>query len=516
MERVLRAGLTGLSAAALLAFIAVAVSRMGHPLPLEPAEGVWQSETARVLHGQPLMAEPSLAYIPLPAMPGFPLLAGLLGTLVGPQLWVLRLIAMLSTLGTAWLVSRAVKAETGSLLFAWVAVGLLFAAFAASGGRLDVGRPEALAWFLALAGLSTLRFTTGAWGAAGAASLLALACFTAAHTGWFAITALIHVILNDRPRRVAFAVALAAAFGGGLLLLSQSLGPWFGFYAWDVPIHLIHPDRVRLATIIGTGLAGTLTPLALPVLMAVALPASLWHGRNGIWVWSVIGGAAAAIVGAIEPGAISPGLGPVVVTLVIAGPIALVRVVSHLAAWPGAGRAGRSWVLHAILLVQFFPLAYGLKSQIPDPRAAQARTALIERLRAFPGPVLVPGYGEVARLAGKEDAYHPLALELLLSAKGNALLVRRPALADSLFEALAAAPHPPALIVGASEPRRAGERALGALLDHSYDRVTEWRELADSPAPRFVYAARMGTPVPLPATPLAEAGLISSDTTRAR
>jgi len=203
MERVLRAGLTGLSAAALLAFIAVAVSRMGHPMPLEPAESVWLSETSRVLHGQPLMAEPSLAYIPLPAMPGFALLAALFGAFVGPQLWVLRLIAMLSTLGTAWLVSRAVKAETGSLLFAWVAVGLLFAAFAASGGRLDTGRPEALAWFLALAGLATLRFTTGAWGAMGAATLLALAFFTAAHTGWFALTAMIHVALNDRPRRMA-------------------------------------------------------------------------------------------------------------------------------------------------------------------------------------------------------------------------------------------------------------------------------------------------------------------------
>jgi len=512
MERVLRAGLTGLSAAALLAFIAVAVSRMGHPMPLEPAESVWLSETSRVLHGQPLMAEPSLAYIPLPAMPGFALLAALFGAFVGPQLWVLRLIAMLSTLGTAWLVSRAVKAETGSLLFAWVAVGLLFAAFAASGGRLDTGRPEALAWFLALAGLATLRFTTGAWCAMGAATLLALAFFTAAHTGWFALTAMIHVALNDRPRRMAFIVGIVATFGGGIMLFSQWLGPWFGFYAWDVPFHSIHPDRVRLATIIGTGLAGTLTPLALPVLMAAALPASLWLGRNGIWMWSVIGGALAAIVGAVEPSAISPGLGPVVVALVIAGPIALVRVVSHLAAWPGAGRAGRSWVLHAILLLQFFPLAYGLRSQIPDPRAAQTRNALIERLRSFPGPVLVPGYGEVARQAGKEDAYHPLALELLLSARGNALLERRPALADSLFEALAASPQPPTLIVAAPEPRRAGERELRELLDRSYHRVTEWRELADSPAPRFVYAARMETPERLPA----EAGVVSSDTTRAR
>jgi len=500
MERVLRAGLAGLSAAAVLAFIAVALSRLGHPLALEPAEGIWLAETARLLRGQPLMAEPSLSYIPLPAMPGFPLVAALLGAWVGPQLWVLRFIAMLSTLGTAWLVSRAVKAETGSTLFAATSVGLLFAAFAASGGRLDTGRPEALAWFLAMAGLATLRFSLGASGAIGAALLLALAFFTAAHTGWFAIAALIHVTLSDRPRALPFWVASLVFFGGGVLLLSRLMGPWFAFYAWDVPFHSIHPDRVKLATIIGTGLAGTLTPLALPVIMAAALPSSLWRGRNGIWVWGVVGGAAAAIVGAVEPPAISPGLGPAIVALVIAGPIALVRVVSHLAAWPGSERAGRSWVLHAILLLQFFPLAYGLRSQIPDPRAAQARATLIDRLRAVPGPVLVPGYGDVARQAGKGEAYHPLALELLLSARGNALLSRRPALADSLFAPLAEAPAPPAVVVESVRPQQAGERALAQALDRSYDRVTEWRELADSPAPRFVYAARMETFSPLAST----------------
>ncbi len=170
MERLLRASLLGLSAAALLAFIAVAVSRLGHPLPLEPAEAVWRSESGRLIHGQPLMAPPSLEYVPLPAMPGFALLAGGLAAVVGPQFWVLRLIALLSTLGMAWLVARAVQAETRSTVFAAVAAGLLFAAFAASGGRLDAGRPEALAWFLALAGFSTLRFTTGPWGACGAAA----------------------------------------------------------------------------------------------------------------------------------------------------------------------------------------------------------------------------------------------------------------------------------------------------------------------------------------------------------
>src|SRR5262249_55143574 len=89
MERLLRAGLTGLSAAALCGSIALAIARMGPPLPLDRAEGAWASEVARVVGGQPLYAAPPLAYVPPPAMPGFALLAASLGLLFGPQLWVL-------------------------------------------------------------------------------------------------------------------------------------------------------------------------------------------------------------------------------------------------------------------------------------------------------------------------------------------------------------------------------------------------------------------------------------------
>ena len=205
-------------------------------------------------------------------------------------------------------------------------------------------------------------------------------------------------------------------------------------------------------------------------------------------------------------------------TLVIAGPIALVRVVSHLAAWPGSERAGRSSVLHAVLLLQFFPLAYGLRNQIPDPRAALARAALIERLAELKGPVLVPGAGDAARQAGKDDAYQPLALDLLLSAPGNALLARDPAFADSMLAALTREPRPPLVVIGAAPALTPAERALQSMLERSYRRVGEWPELADSRAPRFVYAARMSYAAAprmlLP--PLAGAALISPDTSSAR
>jgi hypothetical protein len=143
---------------------------------------------------------------------------------------------------------------------------------------------------------------------------------------------------------------------------------------------------------------------------------------------------------------------------------------------------------------------------------------LVERLRALPGPVLVPGAGDAARQAGKDDAYQPLALDLILSSPGNALLARDPAFADSMFAPLAEAPRPPLVVVGAVHAGTPADRALQSMLERSYRPVGEWPELADSRAPHFVYAARMSfAPAPHNALPpLAGAALISPDTSTAR
>src|SRR5262249_13620834 len=195
----------------------------------------------------------------------------------------------------------------------------------------------------------------------------------------------------------------------------------------------------------------------------------------------------------------------------------LVRVVSHLAAWPGSGRAGRSSVLHAVLLIQFLPLAYGLRNQMPDPRATQARAALVERLRGLPGPVLVPGFGDAAIQAGKGDAFQPLALDLLLSSRGNALMAHSPTLAETLFASLRSGSGRPTVVLGDEPEPRGPVGPLREVLAHSYRRVAEWRELADSPAPRFVYAARMETAEAPPQVTTTLAGAVTpadSSTTR--
>ena len=194
-------------------------------------------------------------------------------------------------------------------------------------------------------------------------------------------------------------------------------------------------------------------------------------------------------MGALGPEATAPGPGPVLIALAIAGPVALSRVVNHLAAWPGSERQGRSWALQAVLLLQFLPLTLGFRALLPDPRARQAHDTLVERLRALPDSVLAPGFGFLAQQAGKGAAYDPLALEALVEARGNRLLARDPGFVDRLFAPLESGPGRPLLLTESPIDRLAASKgAPWPRVAADYRRSTEWAELAGTQAPRFVSA----------------------------
>jgi hypothetical protein len=350
-ERVLRATLIGLSAAAWLAFIGLAAVRITHPFPLDAGEGAWLDESTRLAQGQPLYVAPTLAYVPLPVMPGFALVASALVSVFGAHFWILRLLASTATLLIAWLVGFAVRRETKSPLLGMVAAGLWLGAFAATGARFDLGRPDTWSWAWSIAALVTLRFTRGDVGAAAAALLMTVALSCSLLNSVFALAALIHLAVNDRPRLAAHGLTLAVLAAGAWMGLSRVLGPWFTFYTWRLPLHQLVHGAPRIGQWARLGLVDFLGPVAVSCLLASALPTPQWRGPTGVWIWAALGGVAATLVGALGLPGMSAGLGPAAATLAIAGPVALARVVKHVATWPGSERAGRMWALQAVLLL---------------------------------------------------------------------------------------------------------------------------------------------------------------------
>jgi hypothetical protein len=190
-----------------------------------------------------------------------------------------------------------------------------------------------------------------------------------------------------------------------------------------------------------------------------------------------------------------------VVVLAIAGPVALTRVVNHVAAWPGSERAGRSWALQGVLLLQFMALAHGFRGEWPDARARAEYPGLVERLRSLHGPVLAPGFGTLALQTGHAATFHPVALEALVEAKGNGLMTRDPDVLDRMLEPLAKGEERPTLVSDRRLDDPASSASPGWMESvRGYRLDSEWKELADSPAPRFVYVPISGAaPRPSPA-----------------
>lgn len=445
-DRITRVLLWAFALSAIGIFFALAFRRIPYPLELDYIEGAMMDHIVRLSQGQPIYVAPSLDFITLAYMPGYATLVSLLARAFGPALWEPRLVSFLAMTANAGMVVLVLRRETRSWTLGIGGAGLLIAAFGVTGAHYDVGRPDSVMLCLALSGLVVLRFTTGLRGAVVSALLLTLAFFTKQHAIWFVLAAMVHLAVNDRMRFWLFAVIAAIGCAGGYLVLTLWLGPWFPFFTWDIPSHWSHLDKVRIINYVGRGLVGTFGFLTAGVLASLALPDRLWRGRTGLWYWAGLGGFATGMMATLDPDAFRHVMNPSVVMLAVLGPLAWWHVAHHLATWSGSPRTSRHAVLWLVLALQFVPLAYTVRGQLPHQHAIAARDRLVHRIQAYPGPVLMLYHGYYTWLAGKGTTMQQIALDDIIRSHGNGLLKRDPGAVDRLFAPLLAGAHRPMII----------------------------------------------------------------------
>jgi hypothetical protein len=82
----------------------------------------------------------------------------------------------------------------------------------------------------------------------------------------------------------------------------------------------------------------------------------------------------------------------------------------------GGGEATPPWrgalpdLAWALVLVQFVLLGYDPRPHLPTAADREAGEAVVARIRAIEGEVFIPGYGYLARLAGKRGTAHASAI----------------------------------------------------------------------------------------------------------
>jgi hypothetical protein len=456
----LRAAVWLASLSAIVAFLMLAAIRLFYPLELDYIEGVMMDHVVRLAQGRPIYVEPTLEFITLAYMPGYATVSSLLARVFGPALWEPRLVSLLAMCVNASLVARILWLETHERTLAVAGAGILIAAFGVTGAHYDVGRPDSLMLCLALSGLTVLRYTRRLRGAMLAALLLTCAFFTKQHAVWFVIAALFHLALSDRMRFWVFLAVALVGCVGGYFLLRAWLGPWFSFFTWEVPTHWSSLDKVRILNYVGRGLFGTLGILTMAGLLSLALPDRPWEGPRGVWWWAALGAVCTGFMATLDPDAFRHVINPTVLMFSVLGPLALWMVVGHVSAWPDGSevsRPVRSSVLYVLLIAQFLPMAYSLHDQRPHPRAAEAHAVLMERIRSWPGPVLMLYHGFYTWQAGKGTSLHQITLDDVVRARGNWLLEKDPGFMDRLFAPLRDGSYRPMIITDIALERSGSE-----------------------------------------------------------
>jgi hypothetical protein len=350
--RFLRTLLWLASAAAAVAFVVVVIRRFVDPIAPTPVETALLDFAQRLVEQRPLYVEPLVAAPPA-LMPGFPVLVALLAQVLGLHLWEPRFISVVATVLTAGVVTAIVRAETQSWTFAAAGGGLVLAGCGLIVGHPELARPEMLMLLLVLAGFAAVRYTFGIPGALLAALLLTAACAIHPMAVCFTVAALLYIAIEDSRRFVVSLLAVAMLWGAGYFALSLLLGPWFNFFAWDLPLHSLRFEPARLLHFLGTQLLGQLGVLTLAAVFSFALPTRPWRGNHGLWMFMGFAMLGAGLLATQGPLLQAELLVPGVVVLALLGPISMERVTRHLAAWPGSSREEGQGVALAALALQF-------------------------------------------------------------------------------------------------------------------------------------------------------------------
>ena len=389
-------------------YLVVALARISYPYDLEWMEGGTLEHVARVLAGQPLYVPPSLEFTPYVYAPLYYHVAAPVAKLFGLQLLSLRLVSFAASLGVFALLAALVHGRTRSRLAALVAAGLFAALFKRSGAFFDLARVDSLALFFTLFGVWVLLASKRHDVAAGV--LLAAAFFTKQSALLIAAPVVLARAWSLRgPQRLHAIVAFVALAGGGSLLLHLRTQGWSTYYMFALPAS--HP-WVSQAWVGYWRDLFMVVPVAMLALVFVIARARGVGAARPIELAAVLGALAESWSSRLHNGGYDNVLMPVYACLawqtgmVLGGLVQPAPGDAARAAMPRAVVALAPWACLAQLALLWSPPW----QQVPTAADRAGGAALVTKLAAVPGPVLVPYHPHLGRLAGKATYAHEMAL----------------------------------------------------------------------------------------------------------
>jgi hypothetical protein len=382
----------------ILLFLYTALRRIAYPFAFDQVEGGMVTSVWRVAHGHPLYVKPTRDFVPFLYAPLFFYLAAALTKIVGPGYAALRLVSILTTLGSFAVIYALVIAETRSRLAAIAGAGFYAACYMPLQAWFDFGRVDSLFIFLLLLAIYCTR--------CGPILLAVVVWLIAFQTKQTILPIAVLVICADwqRPRRMALGlIALLAGFAVSILAMNRLTHGWYSFYLFGtakglpwllrpailyIPSDLLQPFGLGLLILLASLLFATprlrSRTTQYHLFVSFSIYASIWYLRAH-------GGSA---VNTLMPA--------YAWTAVLFG-IAIARLTRHLDSVEFPHKALCHILLLSAAAVQILGFIYHPGRFDPSSATLARRQAFEAQLASLPGDVYVLDHSYDAILAGKHS-----------------------------------------------------------------------------------------------------------------
>jgi len=406
------------------AFLYISISRIDYPFALEWLEGTSFIQVHRILSGNLLYVDPSLTYVPLMYPPLYYYACALLARLVGLSFLPLRLVSLLSTLGSIAIICALVRLRSQTILPSLISAGFFAATFRIGGAWFDIARVDMLAVLLMslslyLASLDhVLTFVLGG-------ILIAMACL-AKQTIVIVLAAmcLYALVLRPEGKTRAFVLSALLTYGLSYVVLDRLHGGWYRFFVFELPSSHDMLREISMASdVFWTDILISTIPIIGVFSISFFILSFRERHRQGFRMllrsdeaYLLTAFLATILVswsGLANPGGYDNVLVPAFAASAIASGLGLDKLL-RISKQPYM-RAGYG----VLCIIQFVLLYYPLSPQIPTTADLGAGNRLLSMMREQPGDVLVPYHPELALMAGKPAYANYIAMYDLEGGQGG-------------------------------------------------------------------------------------------------
>jgi Dolichyl-phosphate-mannose-protein mannosyltransferase len=423
----------------ILVYLVTAVRRVRYPFELESIEGHCLQQVCRVLDGQALYVAPSLRFVPLIYTPLYFYAAAAASQVFGQGLVALRVVSILASLGSLFLIFRIVQKRTDDWHCSLLATGLFAGSYNVAASWFDLGRVDSLFLFLLLLAAHSMTLTPSPLKAVGTA-VVVFAAFMTKQSALIASAPLLVYYLWRYPRDFLWlAAALFTLLSSSTILLDRIHDGWYSYYVFAVPAKA----RLRYHFLFSFWTDDVVGPFFGAVLCCLAqLYVSLvLKIRRVDWFYFFFacGALIASQAGRLHFGGYKNALMPAHAALAILFGIAVHEVSAGLEAAPSQAPLLRLLIPY-ICLTQFATFVFFRFPYVPKPRDIEAGTMLQNAVRAVEGDVFMPGQNMLPASVGKASSAQRWAIGdvMRVSGRGRELLAEEipAALRDRRFAAI--------------------------------------------------------------------------------